>query len=383
MMWSGSCAFDADGHILEPSNMWRQYIAPEFRNECIRVARDADDGDKLIVRGRVASSIRRLGGLEVNEASPAVTDWNSLACESYAPYEASCLRASFNGPARVSWLREQGLDGTLLFPSLTLLWPQEVDPDTPYTVEHLLAYNRWLWDFSEADRSMLIPVAMVSESEYKSSRVQLLEAVEIGYRHVLFPLGCSNLESASLRDFLQEAAHCGVAIHMHKMLIPHLLELPSPTRLGLAQVNALAAHMTDILPAQLFLAGLMGSSVLERYPALQWRLHEVNVAWLPAWLSRADDSCRTLRETNRWTGTEALPSERVLDLDTFGFSTGLDEDPGDFAPNLLRITMMATDFPHPGSPTSPHASWSKVEFASEESRAAFVGLNARRLLRLP
>jgi len=40
---------DADGHIMEPANLWQDYIEPEFRERAIRVVRDESDGDKLMI----------------------------------------------------------------------------------------------------------------------------------------------------------------------------------------------------------------------------------------------------------------------------------------------------------------------------------------------
>ena len=40
---------DADGHILEPLDLWQNYIDPKFRDRALRVEVDADDGLEYLV----------------------------------------------------------------------------------------------------------------------------------------------------------------------------------------------------------------------------------------------------------------------------------------------------------------------------------------------
>ena len=52
---------DADGHIMEPPTMWRDYIAPSFKKNCLLIIRDENDGDKLLVNNKPSKMVRRLG----------------------------------------------------------------------------------------------------------------------------------------------------------------------------------------------------------------------------------------------------------------------------------------------------------------------------------
>ena len=33
-------AVDADGHILEPSDLWERYLEPQYRDRALRIAKD-------------------------------------------------------------------------------------------------------------------------------------------------------------------------------------------------------------------------------------------------------------------------------------------------------------------------------------------------------
>src|SRR4029453_12208870 len=46
---------DADGHVLEPPDLWAASVDPPWRDRAIRVRRRADGRDRLEIDGRPAS----------------------------------------------------------------------------------------------------------------------------------------------------------------------------------------------------------------------------------------------------------------------------------------------------------------------------------------
>jgi hypothetical protein len=49
LSWDG--AVDADGHILEPSDLWETYLEPRFRDRALRIAKDDNGLDVLEIDG--------------------------------------------------------------------------------------------------------------------------------------------------------------------------------------------------------------------------------------------------------------------------------------------------------------------------------------------
>src|ERR671912_130158 len=47
-------AVDADGHILEPPDLWETYIDPQFRDRALRVVVDENGLEELEIGGRPA-----------------------------------------------------------------------------------------------------------------------------------------------------------------------------------------------------------------------------------------------------------------------------------------------------------------------------------------
>jgi hypothetical protein len=55
-------AIDADGHILEPPDLWERYLDPKFRERALRIVRDPDGLEELEIDGRRATVNRQHKG---------------------------------------------------------------------------------------------------------------------------------------------------------------------------------------------------------------------------------------------------------------------------------------------------------------------------------
>src|SRR3989442_15684256 len=54
---------DADGHILEPLDLWDTYIDPEFRERRPRFVIDENGKERLSVEGKLLGNPRGIGSL--------------------------------------------------------------------------------------------------------------------------------------------------------------------------------------------------------------------------------------------------------------------------------------------------------------------------------
>src|ERR1700736_4779398 len=52
-------AVDADGHILEPPDLWETYLEPEYRDRALRIVRDGDGLEELEIAGKRSQMSRR------------------------------------------------------------------------------------------------------------------------------------------------------------------------------------------------------------------------------------------------------------------------------------------------------------------------------------
>jgi uncharacterized protein len=349
---------DADGHIMEPADMWATYIDPAFREDCVRVVRDAQHGDKLWIRGAPSKRVKRLGGI-----APVVGDvvnWDTLeGLGRYESYKDSCVPASYDPAARLRWMDERRIEATILFPSLGLIWPQEATGPGDYVRAHMQAYNRWIRDFSRTSPDRLLPVAQLALFDQQLAIADLEQLARDGFRHVMLPLVPAGtpppFHEGYARFWAAVQAHDFV-VHMHKVAIPHHLNVAPGRPLGAEGVGSFFTHVNEILPGQLCLAALMDARMPDRYPGIMFTILECNAGWVAPWLDRADESYEVVcgRPGPRLTAPPRHYIERGQVLFGLGSNENLDRLAG-----LEACLVVATDFPHPGCADDPLATWSE------------------------
>ncbi len=108
-------AIDADGHILEPPDLWERYIDPSCRNLALRIRRDADGLEYLEIGGKPSERSRRgfpgtLGGMGKGrqdiKPSPERT------------YVAGAPFGSMDADERLELLDRENLEAAVLYPTL-------------------------------------------------------------------------------------------------------------------------------------------------------------------------------------------------------------------------------------------------------------------------
>ena len=85
-------AVDADGHILEPPDLWETYIDPKFRDRALRIVLDENGLEELEIDGRRSQMSRRgfpatLGAM----GAPDIADMQTNPARTYqgeSPYGA-------------------------------------------------------------------------------------------------------------------------------------------------------------------------------------------------------------------------------------------------------------------------------------------------------
>ena len=134
---------DADGHVLEPPDLWEQYIEPRFRDRCPKlfirengaeVLRIEDDAALDFGRGKKPITFGTTGsfGARDGSVSPRI------------PYLQG-KPGGFDPHARIPDMDAEGIDAAFLYPSLGLFMGAIKDPE--FSAAVCRAYNRWLADY--------------------------------------------------------------------------------------------------------------------------------------------------------------------------------------------------------------------------------------------
>src|SRR5215831_15349226 len=143
---------DADGHILEPVDLWDRYIDPEFRERRPRFVIDNNGKERLSVEGKLLGNPRGIGSLGSVGVRQGLVKANTLKYAEGRP--GGC-----DPHARIVDMDADGIDAAFLYPSLGLFAGAVEDPGLAAAM--CRAYNRWLADYCTPYPERLFGVAML------------------------------------------------------------------------------------------------------------------------------------------------------------------------------------------------------------------------------
>src|SRR5437899_12545417 len=101
---------DADGHILEPVDIWDKYIDPAYRERAPRMIVDTDRKERLLVEGKILGSPKRLGLIGGIGARQGTVDDVTMKC-------VQGRQGGFDPHDRIPEMDLAGIGGAFLYPS--------------------------------------------------------------------------------------------------------------------------------------------------------------------------------------------------------------------------------------------------------------------------
>ena len=116
---------DADGHILEPEDLWENYLPEKYQSRALRIQVDNDGFEYLEIDGRPSRRTRRgslglLGAMGDDDQKPRPD----------RRYSSSMPFGACDAQDRLSLLDQENLEKALLYPTIGLLWEWELtDPE--------------------------------------------------------------------------------------------------------------------------------------------------------------------------------------------------------------------------------------------------------------
>jgi uncharacterized protein len=367
---------DADGHLLEPDWLWREYLDPGFEERMMSIELDADGLEYLQIDGRpsertVRGVISLMGAMGEDDPRPSP----ERRYMEHIPFGAG-------DPAeRVSLLAQEHLEAALLYGTVELLWECEVT-DPVLTDAYCRAYNRWIADFCRGAPGTLHAVAHLSLLDPAAAAVELRRAVADGcvgawvapFTHTRKAHGHPD------HDVLWQAAcELDVPVAVHPTYEPLWC---TPIRFdGLGRAAEFHYNVMLRQGSQQCLLSFLTHGTLERFPDLRLGVLESGMGWVGSFLDRADAVYDTI--SGRGVPIHHKPSE------LFARQCFVSGDPDETAAPLTmdhvgaQCFMWATDYPHPDHPgTWVDALTRMVEPLTAETRAAVLGGNVRRIYRL-
>jgi predicted TIM-barrel fold metal-dependent hydrolase len=304
---------DADGHVLEPADLWERYLESRYRDRAIRIIRGADDYEILEVAGtrsKLTNAFRlhTFGGMEDLKAKGAsIAEENArrrptmMAREGEATptfhtfdltpddtYESGNAFGGRDATERLTLLDREGLDKAILYPTLGLLWECET-PDAELAAAYCRAYNRWIAEFCADSDGRLVPIAHISFADPDAAAKELHRAAGEGCKGAFAAPFTITRKPHGHQDhdpIFSAAQDLGLPLGLHPML-----EQPASSVHQRFDGLEWADWYFDLFAGggvpQAF-ATLFQYGVFDRFPDLKVVLLEASAGWIGGWLDRAD-----------------------------------------------------------------------------------------------
>ena len=362
---------DCDSHVMEPADLWENYIEPRFRDRAIRITTDPADGmETLLIDNQplLKGVLAGLGGANLPR--------QSLFVPGKVKYAEGCPPASYLPNERVKMLDEWGVNAGVLFPTVGILWDVA---DNELAAAYARAYNNWINDFASQARNRVIPIAHLALQDTVSALAELRRCLKLGFKGVFLPPETINGRRFSHPDFdpiWRECEEAGIPVCLHVIVrfnrAPGLLgNFYQPGDFRAVYGFALGGF-AQVVPAAMT---MVADGLFDRFPRLKVLCVEAGCGWAPYIMDRMDEKYEHLGWThptrlkpsdyfrrNIWVVAE--PEERtigsVMDL--------LGED---------RV-LWGSDFPHIDSTLeAPRLIRATVAALSEERQRKLLGANAR------
>lgn len=372
-------AIDADGHILEPPDLWEKYLEPKHRDRAIRIQKDDEGREYLEIDGRSSRRVRngmpaglgamdRVGGI-VYEREP--TD---LLYVDNAPFGA------MDPAERVARLDLEGIETAILYPTLGVLWVAECE-DEEIVQAYLRAYNRFIVDFCSDSGGRLIPIAQLSLGDPVAAEREVIRAAEDGVKGVWVPpftttrLGVGHPDHDRVFAAAQE---CGLPLGIHPSFEPSWT-IPGRYSEMRGFQYTFFENVTAGDAVRHAFTSFFQYGVLEKFPELKLVVLEAGGSWLGHWLDRMDAVYASPQGMLIRDSLPELPSHY------FKKQCWISSDPDETTlPGVMQVVgpdrfFWASDFPHPDhAPDYITHLNALVRQLPEETRPGFLGDNVRR-----
>jgi predicted TIM-barrel fold metal-dependent hydrolase len=282
---------DADGHVLEPEDLWLKYLEPNYRGRAIHIARDGAGKETLMIDGKplrvLDGVLGTLGGVGMQD------DLVALFTPGARTYQDGLVPGGYDPAERLKVLDEEQIDIALLYPTIGILWEGHVQ-DPEIATAFTRAYNRYIVDFCAHDRKRLVPVAHINLTDPDMAVEEAKRARRDGCVAIyLSPdpqsRGGRRLDDPALARFYDAASDLDMPIGFHVVVREREDNLLRPYLLG-GEPEQNAALGSTFLGLEVMIAftQMVTTGVFERHPKLRLAVLETGSNWLAAWLDRMD-----------------------------------------------------------------------------------------------
>src|SRR5881396_2891435 len=286
--------FDCDSHIVEPPEIWEEYVPARVRAWAKTQFHFHTDTETLLINGRAVPASReranaaevgwpRWNKKEVGRLTPGTEEWKA---------RFGRLKGSRDPRARLRDMDALGTDQVMLFPSWFVRLALVRDPDAARVLAR--AYNDWVYDYCAADRRRLFPCAV--RPCFWNGRYPTLPEFDPLWREfealdVVLAMHTFPSREALTPEWAQRMARTRGS--GHGLLFTDEAVVYSPGQFVSNIVFSMEPSIDSsealgfIFEAMTWLTSVLMTGWLDKFPRLRAAVLESNATWLPLVLSRS------------------------------------------------------------------------------------------------
>lgn len=307
-MKQGYRILDSDIHLLEPVELWSEYLEPRYRHRAPH--RPEGTLAALEIEGRTIPAHMDHPGRR--------SAWRRRMLRAARRGERgegpSMARQAAEGTTAQEMLDAMDVEGVDIAVAFRT-WAGHVvsidDLDPPFAAALCRAYNRWLRDFCAIDPARLKVAALIPLQDVALAVAEAEFAVrELGAVGLLIPshpIQGHTLDSPELDPLWRTAQELDVPVTVHGTHAAYGDHLSVRYLSNLPLIHA-AGQPIELM---LSLGALLTGGALARFPELRCAFLEGNCTWLPWWLWALDARWEKWGDSE-YTGQKERPSELFL-----------------------------------------------------------------------
>jgi predicted TIM-barrel fold metal-dependent hydrolase len=369
---------DADGHVLEPEDLWLRFLEPQWRDRAIRIATDDEGMENLLIDGRSHGLVRgimgMIGGVGMQD------DLEALWTPGMRTYQDGLVAGGYDPAARIAVLDDERIDRALLYPTLGIHWEGHVT-DARLADAYARAYNRYIVDFCAHDPKRLVPIAHINLLDIDLAITEAKRARKDGCVGIyLSPDPASRgdrwLADPEIGRFWDAVSDLDMPIAFHVVVRENVAN-PLYPYLKNADPKRTGGLISTFLGLEVMMAfsQMLSDGVFEEHPRLKLAVLETGSNWLIAWLDRMDHKFEKVIE-GRDNALKMKPSEY------FRRQCVISADPDETMTDavIARVgddkVIWASDYPHLDAEMNVLVSLEKqIGHLPEESQNRILGGN--------
>jgi predicted TIM-barrel fold metal-dependent hydrolase len=385
----GFPVFDSDNHLYETREAFTRHLPDRYKGAIDYV--EVRGRTKIVVRGTISNYIPN-PTFEVVARPGAQEEYFRVGNpegKSYREIVGEPMRGipAFRQPGpRLELMDEQGIDRTLMFPTLASLLEERMrdDPETVHAVVHSL--NEWIyeeWSFNYEDRIFATPVITLP---IVSKAIEELEwAVERGARVVLIrpapAAGFGGSRSFAFEEFdpfWQAVVDAGVLVGMHASdsgYSRYQGDWTGPQEMLPFRPDPFRMLTMGKRPIEDSMAAFVCHGLFTRFPDLRVASVENGGDWVAPFIEHLEDVHRKM--------PQAFDEDPVAAFKRNVYVNPFHEDDIDRLVDLMGVDhlLFGSDFPHPEGLADPCSYVDHLpEGMSHDAVAAVMGGNLGRLM---